>query len=158
MVHYILTLKNHPTQWQRANQKKTKHPPLKKQQKQNNKNYNNNNNNNKNNKQTNENRNRNGRHLSCDFTKQANWMTMNWILNFVAKSKFAFVGEWTLGIFFGNDNKPCKDINWQARVEKLEKVLNIWSLRDLTLQGRSWLSKLLEYHILMYLAGHIAFL
>ena len=41
-----------------------------------------------------------------------------------------------LGIYIGHDVVECKEKNWIQRIQKMEKVLDSWRKRYLTLSGK----------------------
>ena len=41
-----------------------------------------------------------------------------------------------LGIYFSNDKKKSDKLNFEEKLAKMEKLLNIWKMRDLTLIGK----------------------
>ena len=55
-----------------------------------------------------------------------------------------------LGVFFGT--VPVDDDNWQPRINKLEKSLNLWKTRSLSLVGRSLIINILGLSKFFYLA------
>lgn len=55
-----------------------------------------------------------------------------------------------LGVFFGTI--PVEQDNWQPRISKLEKVLNLWKSRSLSLIGKSMIVNILGLSKFLYLA------
>ena len=41
-----------------------------------------------------------------------------------------------LGIYIGGDLEECNDLNWWTKLKNLEKILNSWKRRRLTLLGK----------------------
>ena len=52
--------------------------------------------------------------------------------------------------FFGSD--PVEQDNWQPRINKLEKSLNLWKSRSLSLIGKSLIINVLAMSKFFYLA------
>ena len=48
-----------------------------------------------------------------------------------------------LGIYVGHDKQEMYKANYEAKIESLKTILNIWKMRDLTLNGRILVSKML---------------
>ena len=55
-----------------------------------------------------------------------------------------------LGIFFGHDKHGCYEKNWTDKVTKIQKLLNRWKQRNLTLQGKILILKSLGLSKLTY--------
>ena len=55
-----------------------------------------------------------------------------------------------LGVTFGTVN--VEQDNWQSKLNKLEKSLNLWSSRSLSLLGKSLIVNILGLSKLLYLA------
>jgi len=52
---------------------------------------------------------------------------------------------YALGIHFSNDRSKCESLNFDKKLEDLEKILNSWKRRRLTLLGKSTLSSHLDF-------------
>ena len=82
-----------------------------------------------------------------------------WLGNFkdseekYAKIKFTKKPVKSLGIYFGHDKEQCYKLNWTERIEKLEKILDCWKKRHLTLFGKITVIKSLALHKLIYVAS-----
>ncbi len=57
-----------------------------------------------------------------------------------------------LGIYVGHDKQMCNQLNWYKKIAKLEKVLNVWKQRELTLFGKVNIIKTLGISQLLYSA------
>ena len=55
-----------------------------------------------------------------------------------------------LGVFFGTE--PVEEANWQHKINKLEKALNLWKSRALSLVGKSLIVNVLGFSKFLYLA------
>ena len=55
-----------------------------------------------------------------------------------------------LGVVFGTI--PTENLNWQPKLEKLEKPLNLWKSRSLSLPGKALIINMLGLSKLVYLA------
>jgi len=42
-----------------------------------------------------------------------------------------------LGVFLGNDQNKCDDLNWTGKITNIKKILNMWKQRHLNIQGRA---------------------
>lgn len=42
-----------------------------------------------------------------------------------------------LGVYLGPDRNVCNTLNWNSRLESMRSILNMWSQRQLTIQGRA---------------------
>ena len=42
-----------------------------------------------------------------------------------------------MGIYLGHDKIQFYDKNWLSKLEKLEKLLSVWKIRNLTIFGKS---------------------
>lgn len=42
-----------------------------------------------------------------------------------------------LGVYVGKCYKKCIECNWEKKIEKIQKILNMWKQRRLTVQGRA---------------------
>lgn len=61
-----------------------------------------------------------------------------------------------LGIYFGHDKKLRTKLNWEDKIKTVEKSLDIWRRRKLTLLGRILIAKTFAISKLVYLASSIA--
>lgn len=57
-----------------------------------------------------------------------------------------------LGVHFGKDKSLCDKSNWEEKVSKIKKVLNMWRQRKLNIQGRAIVVHTLLLSRLWYLA------
>ena len=55
-----------------------------------------------------------------------------------------------LGVFFGTF--PVEQDNWMPKINKLEKALNLWRMRSLSLLGKALVINILGFSKLLYLA------
>ena len=55
-----------------------------------------------------------------------------------------------LGVLFGNI--PVEQDNWMPKINKLEKALNLWRSRSLSLLGKALIINVLGFSKLLYLA------
>ena len=58
-----------------------------------------------------------------------------------------------LGIFFSYDETEAFNRNYNEKLQNLEKTLNLWKMRDLTLMGRVLIAKSLGVSKLVYTAS-----
>ena len=90
----------------------------------------------------------------------------------VQKTKGMFIGpdrnndEWVngihicnepnkvLGIYIGHNKKECERLNWESKIVKLEKALNSWKHRDLTLFGKITIIKTMALSKLTFAASN----
>jgi hypothetical protein len=67
--------------------------------------------------------------------------------------------EWTeepvkmLGIYVGNNDEECERLNWDAKILNIEKVLNMWKQRNITLLGKIIIIKSLAIPKIIYAAS-----
>ena len=59
-----------------------------------------------------------------------------------------------LGVFFGT--VPVESDNWQSKINKLEKLLNLWRSRSLSLIGKCLVINVLRLSKFYYLAKVLA--
>ena len=58
-----------------------------------------------------------------------------------SKDKVAGI-NWTnkpvkaLGIYFGHNREECEKLNWENKIEKMNKLFHLWGKRNLTLIGK----------------------
>jgi len=60
---------------------------------------------------------------------------------------------YALGIHFSNDRSKCESLNFDNKLEDLEKILNSWKRRKLTLLGKINIVKSLGLSKLLYYAS-----
>jgi hypothetical protein len=41
----------------------------------------------------------------------------------------------SLGIYFGNNNEECQKLNWENKIEKMNKLFCAWGKRNLSILG-----------------------
>ena len=41
-----------------------------------------------------------------------------------------------LGVYLGPDHNKCEYLNWWSKLEKIEKQLKLWKMRNLTILGK----------------------
>jgi len=76
-------------------------------------------------------------------------------------SQLSKIIEWTtkpvkvLGIYVGGEDSECMKMNWDKRLLNLEKLLNTWKQRDLTLFGKITIIKTLALPSMIYCASII---
>jgi len=58
-----------------------------------------------------------------------------------------------LGVYFGHDMKKREKLNWDKKIETLEKCLKAWNRRDLSLLGRILIVKTFGVSKLVYLSS-----
>ena len=61
-----------------------------------------------------------------------------------------------LGIYFGYNKKEIENLNWNEKVKKIKKTLNIWSSRDLTIFGKVLIIKTLALSQLTHLISSLS--
>jgi hypothetical protein len=60
-----------------------------------------------------------------------------------------------LGIYIGNNENDCQKINWTNKIEKMQKLLDSWRTRKLTIQGKILVVKSLATPQLSFSASHL---
>ena len=60
-----------------------------------------------------------------------------------------------LGIYIGRDTKECEKLNWVLKVEKMQKLLDSWRTRNLTIQGKITIIKCLALPKMIYSATNL---
>ncbi len=58
-----------------------------------------------------------------------------------------------LGIFIGHDAKICSTLNWENKIDKIQKLIDSWRTRHLTLQGKILIAKSLLIPKITYSAS-----
>ena len=48
-----------------------------------------------------------------------------------------------LGVYIGNNEQECQNLNWESKLEKIQKLLNSWRRRNLSLCGKVTIIKTL---------------
>ena len=61
-----------------------------------------------------------------------------------------------LGIFVGTDDKECEILNWTNKLEKMQKLVDCWRTRYLTIQGKILIIKALILPKLTYVASMLS--
>ena len=57
-----------------------------------------------------------------------------------------------LGIHVGHDQTNCDKLNWETKLSEIEKLLNMWKQRDLTLFGKITIIKMLALPKILHVA------
>ncbi len=58
-----------------------------------------------------------------------------------------------LGIYIGSDDVECERLNWTLKIEKMQKLIDCWRTRKLTLQGKILIIKSLLLPTIVYSAS-----
>jgi hypothetical protein len=61
----------------------------------------------------------------------------------------------SLGIYFGHDKHKCTKLNWKTKTNKIQRLLQTWQKRHLTILGRITIVKTLIIPIVTYSASVI---
>jgi len=61
----------------------------------------------------------------------------------------------TLGVYFGHDSKEKGMLNWEAKISEVERCINIWKPRNLTIVGRITVVKTFVLSKVAYLAASV---
>ena len=75
-----------------------------------------------------------------------------------SKDKVAGI-NWTnkpvkaLGIYFGHNREECEKLNWENKIEKMNKLFHLWGKRNLTLIGKILIIKTLVLPLFTFLAS-----
>jgi len=47
----------------------------------------------------------------------------------------------SLAIYFGHNDEECQKLNWENKIEKMNKLFCMWGKRNLSIQGKNLISK-----------------
>lgn len=65
------------------------------------------------------------------------WLNQNSIPTNLVKIKWSVGPVKSLGVYFGLDTEKVQKLNWDNKLDKLQRLLSVWRKRDLTLYGKS---------------------
>ena len=57
------------------------------------------------------------------------------------------------GIYFGHNREECEKLNWENKIEKMNKLFHLWGKRNLTLIGKILIIKTLVLPLFTFLAS-----
>ena len=60
-----------------------------------------------------------------------------------------------LGIFVGRNIKEVEKMNWEGKIEKVKRIVNVWKMRNLTYYGKVVILKILVTSQIIYLASAV---
>ena len=60
-----------------------------------------------------------------------------------------------LGIYVGKNYAEVEKRNWEGRIEKVENILNLWKMRNLTYFGKITVIKILIASQFVYVASAV---
>lgn len=58
-----------------------------------------------------------------------------------------------LGVFFGHDKEECKNLNWNGKIKKTNKLFMIWKKRNLSILGKILIIKTLILPLFTFLGS-----